>query len=56
MERVVHKAYSFEESDHYDVQQQINLTYSQRLHAARLLKERVYGKDAKDARACHQKK
>ena len=56
MERIVHISHSFEEADRYDVEQQINLTYSQRLDAARLLKERVYGKDMKDVRECHQKK
>jgi hypothetical protein len=56
MERIVHKAQSFEEADRYDVEQQINLTYTQRLDAAHLLKDRVYGKDAKDVRECHPKK
>ncbi len=56
MERIVHKARSFKEADQYDVEQQINLTYTKRLNAARLLKDRVYGKDAKDVRECHPKK
>jgi hypothetical protein len=56
MERIVHISHSFEEADQYDIEQQINLSYSQRLDAARILKERVYGKDVQDVKECHRKK
>ena len=55
-ERIVNIAHSYQEADRYDIEQQIQLTYAERMKAARILKERVYGKQTKDVRACHLKK
>ena len=54
MERVVHKATSFEEADRWDVEQQISMSAEERQRAARVLKDRAFPSDAKDVRACHR--
>jgi hypothetical protein len=56
MERIVHKARDFREAAEWDVAQQVRMTPRERWQAARRLKERVYGRNAKDVRACHQPK
>jgi len=56
MERVVKISHSFKEAHQYDIDQQINMTGAQRLDAARILKERVYGTKVKDIRECHTMK
>ena len=52
MERTVHKSRSFREAAQWDVEQQVQMTPQERWLAARRLKERVYGRDPKDVRAC----
>lgn len=54
MERIVHKARSFEEADRWDVEQQVSMSAEERLRAARILKDRAFPSDAKDVRACHR--
>lgn len=56
MERIVHKARDFREAAEWDVAQQVRMTPRERWQAARRLKERVYGRNTKDVRACHQPK
>ena len=56
MERVARIFNSFEEAHKYDIEQQINMTSAQRIDAARILKERVYGIKVKDIRECHGRK
>ena len=51
---VVHKANSFKEADEWDVKQQLAMTPQERFDAVKVLRERVYPKDAKDVRACHR--
>jgi len=53
MERTVNKARGFKEAEGWDILQQIRMTPQERWSVARRLKDRVYGKDAKDVRACH---
>ena len=54
MERIVHKSHQHREADRWDVEQQVSMDASERLQAARILKERAFPRDAKDVRACHR--
>lgn len=54
MDRTVHKAHSFQAAEQWDIAQQIRMTSRERWSAARRLKDRVYGRAAKDVRACHR--
>ncbi len=56
MERIANKSLSFADARKRDIQHQINLSPRERLLIARELKDRVYGRDAKDTRQCHRKK
>jgi hypothetical protein len=56
MERIVHKARSFRDAAQWDIEQQVKMTPRERWAAARRLKERVYGRNQKDVRACHATK
>lgn len=53
MERIVHKARSFEEAAEYDVRQQLAMTPQERVDAARELQRRFYG-PSPDIRECHK--
>lgn len=53
MERTVHKARTFQEAAAWDIQQQVRMTPRERWLAARQLRERVFGRNRKDVRACH---
>lgn len=53
MERVANKVRSFQAAEAWDVEQQLRMTPRERQAAARRLKDRVYGKNIKDVRACH---
>jgi len=53
MERIVHIAKSFEEAEAWDIQQNISMSPEERLAAARMLAERIYGKDQPDVREYH---
>ena len=52
MERVINIAKSHEEADQWDIEQHIRMTPDERLRIARILRERVYGKNSKDVREC----
>jgi hypothetical protein len=54
MERVVHKALTYEDAARWDVEQHVAMTPNERLRAARELKTRVFHRDAKDVRAWHR--
>ena len=54
MERIVHKASGHQEARRWDVEQERSMTPEARLRAARALKDRAYGRQAKDVRACHR--
>jgi hypothetical protein len=56
MERDAHKATSFAEAARRDLEQQWAMTPEERLEAARVLRERVYGKDAPDVREAERAK
>ena len=56
MERVVKIFHSHDEAHKYDINQQIDMTIAQRMDAARILKERVYGIKVKDIRECRAEK
>jgi len=51
---VVNIAKSFAEAEQWDIEQQIRMTPNERFAVLRVLKDRVYGLDAKDVRECHQ--
>lgn len=52
MERVVHIAKGHKEADQWDIEQHIRMTPDERMRIARILRERVYGKNTKDVREC----
>jgi hypothetical protein len=54
MERTVHKARGFRAAEEWDIAQQIRMTPRERWSVARRLKDRAYGRTAKDVRACHR--
>ena len=54
MKMVVNIAKNFAEADLWDIKQQVNMTPNERLLAAKVIRDRVYGSDAKDVRECHQ--
>lgn len=53
MERTVYKASGHQEARRWDIEQQGAMMPEARLRAARALKDRAYGRQAKDVRACH---
>lgn len=55
MERVVNIAKNHEEAERWDINQQISLTPTERQKIAKLLRERVFGKNAKDVKEVHKK-
>ena len=55
MERVVHKAASFDEADDWDVRQQLAMSPQERLLAARELQRRFYGPHPIGLREWHKK-
>ncbi len=50
MERIAHKARSFEEAAEWDIRQHVEMSPQERQAAARALRERVYGPAAPDVR------
>jgi hypothetical protein len=54
MERIAHKSRNFREAAEWDVEQHVSMTPNQRMLAAKVLRERVYGKNAKDVREWHR--
>jgi len=52
MERVIHIAKNHEDADKWDIEQHIRMTPNERMRIARILRERVYGKNTKDVREC----
>lgn len=56
MKRVVNKSKNTHEAENWDIQQQISMSPSERQEAARILKERVYGKDNPDVKESERSK
>jgi hypothetical protein len=54
MERVVHVSFSHEAAARWDVEQHTAMTPTERLRAARALKDRAFPADSKDVRECHR--
>ena len=52
MERIVHKAMSFEEAQEWDIQQVVQMSPEERMAAAKVLRDRFYPPDSPDVRAC----
>ena len=50
MKRVVNIAKTFKQAEEWDIEQQINMTPQERMEAARILRERVFGKNTKSIR------
>ena len=55
MERICKISKDFKDADRWDIEQQIRLLPNERLRIARILRERVYGKNTKDVRECRTK-
>ena len=56
MERIVNKSYDFESAAEWDIAQQVDMSPQERQRVSRLLKEKFYGSDTMDVRACHREK
>lgn len=56
MKRVVNISKNANEATNWDVQQQISMTPAKRQKAARILKERVYGKNVPDVKEAERSK
>jgi hypothetical protein len=54
MERIVRKSRDRVVAQEWDIDQQISMTASDRLRAARILKTRVYGRETMDVREWHR--
>jgi hypothetical protein len=54
MKRVANKASGHSEARAWDVEQHTAMTPTERLRAARILKDRAYPSDSKDVRECHR--
>jgi len=52
LKRIIHIATNHEEADEWDIKQHIRMTPDERMRIARILRERVYGKNTKDVREC----
>jgi hypothetical protein len=50
MERICHKAKDFKEAEEWDILQNIHMTSEERQEAAKILRERVYGKKNMDVK------
>ena len=55
MKRILHKSRSFKEAEEWDIQQQISMNPQERLQAAKILRERVFGKNTPDVREYHER-
>jgi hypothetical protein len=56
MKRVVNISRNAEEAQKWDIKQHLNMSVEERQAAARLLKERVYGKNIMDIKEAERKK
>jgi hypothetical protein len=56
MERVVNISKNAKDAQQWDIKQQLNMSVEERQHAARLLKERAYGKYLPDIREAERNK
>jgi len=56
MERVVNISKNAKETEEWDIKQQLTMTSAERQEAARILKERVYGKDVPDVKEAERRK
>jgi hypothetical protein len=56
MKRIVHKSHNFAEAELWDINQQVSLSPEERQTAAKELKSRVFGKNARDVRNRQKKK
>lgn len=54
MKPILHKARNFQEAEKYDINQHTGMSSSERLAAAKKLRDRYYGKNPPDVRAAHR--
>ena len=54
MKRIVNKALGYKAAEAWDVKQQLSMTPQERQRAAKELRDRFYGKDAKDVKEWHR--
>jgi hypothetical protein len=50
MKRICNKAKSFKEAEEWDIDQQLRMTPEERQDAAKVLRERVYGRNTVDVK------
>ncbi len=55
MKRVVKKFKNFKEAEQAEIEEQISMTPQQRQQIAKMLKEKIYGKNPPDVRESHRK-
>jgi hypothetical protein len=55
MIRVGKKSHSFKAAEQWNIQQYREMTANERIAVARALQRKVFGSNAPDARACHQR-
>jgi len=56
MKRVIQKSNNFTEAELWDIKQHVKLSPEERQKAAKELKSRIFGKNARDVRNCAKKK
>ncbi len=56
MKRIINISKNAKEAAQWDIEQQISMTSAERQEAARILKERVFGKNAPDVREAEKMK
>ena len=56
MKRIVNISRNAREAEEWDIRQHISMTPEERQEAARILKERVYGRDCPDVREAERVK
>ena len=56
MEKIINKSKTFEEAEHWDIFQQIEMTPEERQKAAAELRRRFYGDDAPDVKEAEKMK
>ena len=50
MKRIFNKAKDFKEAEEWDIEQQLRMTPEERQGAAKVLRERVYGRNTEDVK------
>jgi hypothetical protein len=54
VERIVQESRDYKTAERWDIEQQTAMTRTERLRAARILKDRSFPSDSRDVRECHR--